>query len=56
MKIWLTIRWIKNDHGRWVVMSVHPGYLKPDSDKFVNYTVQEVSPGKESLLIPPSAA
>ena len=56
MRTWLTIKWIKNDAGRWIVMSVHPGCLKPDPDKFVNYTVQEVEVPGECLLIPPAAA
>jgi len=56
MKIWLTIKWIKNDEGRWIVMGIYPGHLKPDPDTFINYTVQEVSTGKEFLLIPPVAA
>lgn len=56
MKIWITIKWIKNDMGRWVVMSVHPGYLLPVRDNVINYTVQEVTLTGESLLIPPKVA
>lgn len=55
MKIWLTIKWIKNDQDQWVVMVVYFGHLLPDPDFFSNYTCQLVEAGKEARLFPPGS-
>ncbi len=56
MKVWLTVKWIKDDANRWKVMTIHTGHLLPEStDESIckNYIAQLVEiPGEFRLFTP----
>jgi hypothetical protein len=51
MKAWLTIKWFKDDAGRWRIMAIYSGHLLPDPGQ--GYTCQLVELSKEIRLFTP---
>jgi hypothetical protein len=51
MKAWLTIKWIKDDAGRWKIMKIYSGHLLPDPGQ--GYTCQLVEISKDFRLFNP---
>ena len=53
MKVWITVKWVKDNFNRWLVMAVYFGHLLPDQEKFQNYTCQEAETGEKMRLLNP---